>query len=81
MEISGSGRIGEYRESFWQWYRNIPNVERLDRINFEKMIYGDPDNPVLQKIVRLRLIPSAARFDKDEMRKIYERIMEFITKA
>lgn len=81
MEISGSGRIEEYRESLWQWYRNIPNVERLDKANFDKIIYGDPEDPVLQRIIRLKLVPSAARFDKDEMRKIYERIMEFITKA
>lgn len=80
MAISGREDIGGHKEDLWEWYRNIPNIDNIEKGNFEKMIYEN-DGASLRKTILLKLVPHAVRIDKNEMRNLYERIREFITKA
>lgn len=79
MVISSQDISGQKKDDLWQWYKSIPNIEDLDRTRFEGLVY-DQDG-ALKRTILLKLIPRAGRFDKDELRVIYERIREFITKA
>ena len=80
MVISGRESPGNYKDNLWGWYKNIPNIENLERKYFESIVY-DSDGSIFRKTVILKLIPRTRQFGPDELKVTYEHIREFITKA
>ena len=80
MVISAEGGLSEHKDNLWEWYKSIPNIDNLDRRYFEEMAY-EPGGASLKRTILLKLVPRARRFDKNELKDMYEHIREFITKA
>ena len=72
-------QVKKYRERLWRWYKEIPNVAPLTYEQLMGKCFHE--NGSVQRSVTLDLIPNATVFSYSELRKIYERIEEFITKA
>ena len=80
MVISGRESPGNYKDNLWRWYKDIPNIENLERKYFENVVY-DNDGSIFRKTVILKLIPHTRQFGPGELKTAYEHIREFITKA
>ncbi len=73
------GRIKKYQEQLWKWYKQIPNVEKLNFVDLMKLCFDEDDSP--KRTIILKLIPNAKKFEYDELEELYRRIQEFIRKA
>lgn len=81
MALSGSQDADKYKDDIWQWYKNIPNIDNLDRAHFENIVYQN-GGPALKKILILKLVPRAKRFGPNDLRSLYDTCTrELITKA
>jgi hypothetical protein len=70
--------LGWSENALKEHYRNIPNVLSLDSLELadQGILFGGD-----RRILVIRLIPDATRFDRQEMREIMENIKVMLAQA
>ena len=77
FDIKDEKSLDDYKERMWQWYRQIPNIEKLTRAQFEELVFNSDNSP--KEVVMLKLIiPDAVKFNPQG---VYEMVKEFIIRA
>jgi phosphotransferase system HPr-like phosphotransfer protein len=71
--------ILKYQKRLWKWYRQIPNIEKLDFIQLLGTCLEVDDTP--RRTVILKLVPNAEKIEHEELEDLYRQIQEFIRKA
>ena len=73
----------QYKELIWKWYRQIPNIERIDKDRLVRMCLEDDGFGEPARLLILQLIiPDASELSTEEdIRQLYERERELLLRA
>lgn len=72
--------LKKYKQRLWKWYREIPNIEKVDEGTFMHMCF-EADGVTPKSTVILKFIPKAKKFKHDKLLQLYKRIETFIRNA